>query len=148
MQRWGYRSSSYGKIYRKPEVNDQPYFAGLFSSVRFKEKKRAMAVSIKETNGAEIDALIMNGKTLADFYSKECGPCKMLSYVLNDVAKELDGVEIIKIDFNANKEAVEKYGVSGYPTLILFDNGQEIKRLEGLQQKPVVMQMVSNNIRQ
>jgi len=101
-----------------------------------------MAVTVREINGAELDQLIGEGKVLADFYSKVCGPCKMLSFVLNDVAKNAEGVEIVKLDFDENKETVKKYGVTGYPTLILFNNGQEIKRLKGLQQKPIIQRMI------
>ncbi|MCO1600697.1 thioredoxin domain-containing protein [Desulfosporosinus nitroreducens] len=101
-----------------------------------------MAVAVREINGVELEQLIAEGKVLADFYSKVCGPCKMLSFVLNDVAKNVDNVEIVKLDFDENKETVEKYGVVGYPTLILFNNGQEVERLKGLQQKPIIQRMI------
>jgi len=101
-----------------------------------------MAVTVREINGADLDQLISEGKVLADFYSKVCGPCKMLSFVLNDVAKNVDGVEIVKLDFDENKDAIEKYSVSGYPTLIFFNNGQEVERLKGLQQKPIIQRMI------
>lgn len=101
-----------------------------------------MAVIVREVNGADLDQLISQGKVLADFYSKVCGPCKMLSFVLNDVAKNVEGIEIVKLDFDENKNTVKKYGVSGYPTLILFNNGQEVERLKGLQQKPIIQRMI------
>ena len=103
-----------------------------------------MAVTVKEINGEELELLIGKSKVLADFYSKTCGPCKMLSFVLEDVAKSVDGVEIVKLDFDANKDTVEKYGVTGYPTLILFNKGQEVERLKGLQQKPVIQRMINS----
>lgn len=101
-----------------------------------------MAVAVREINGEELDLVIKEGKVLVDFYSKTCGPCKMLSFVLKDIAKEIDGLEIVTIDFDGNKEAVEKYNVAGYPTLIVFENGKELSRLKGLQQKPKIMQMI------
>lgn len=102
-----------------------------------------MAVTMREVNGEELDALIQQGKVLADFYSKTCGPCKMLSFVLKDIAKSIDEIEIVTIDFDNNKETIEKYGVEGYPTLVLFNNGQEIQRTKGLQQKPVILKMIT-----
>lgn len=101
-----------------------------------------MAVIVREIDGEELDQLIAKGKVLADFYSKVCGPCKMLSFVLKDVAKNVEGVEIVTLDFDLNKEAVNKYGVVGYPTLILFNDAQEVKRLKGLQQKPIIQRMI------
>lgn len=104
-----------------------------------------MAVTIREINGDELEQLIReNKKVLADFYSKTCGPCKMLGFVLNDVAKNVDQVEIVKLDFDENQAALEKHNVSGYPTLILFREGQEVERYKGLQQKPVILNMINN----
>ncbi|AET67461.1 thioredoxin domain-containing protein [Desulfosporosinus orientis DSM 765] len=102
-----------------------------------------MAVEVREIKGEELDQLVNQGKVLVDFYSKTCGPCKMLGFVLKDVAKIVDGVEIVTIDFDTNKETVERYSVESYPTMILFNNGQEVTRIKGLQQKPKIIQMIS-----
>ena len=66
-----------------------------------------MAVEVREVNGKELDQLVAQGKVLVDFYSKTCGPCKMLGFVLKDVAKSVDGVKIVTVDFDTNKETVE-----------------------------------------
>lgn len=97
---------------------------------------------VKEVNTAEFRALMSQGLTLADFYSPNCGPCKMLSYVLADVDKNCPGVQILKINFDSNPELLEEYGVTGYPTIILFKDGREVERKAGLQQKPVLIQMI------
>jgi len=102
-----------------------------------------MAVTVREINGEELEQVIRQGKVLVDFYSKTCGPCKMLGFVLKDVAKSVDDVEIVLVDFDVNKEAVEKYGVESYPTMIVFNDGQEVTRVKGLQQKPKIVQMIS-----
>ena len=102
-----------------------------------------MAVEIKEVSGAELDALTARGKVLVDFYSKTCGPCKMLGFVLKDIAKGLDDTEILLVDYDVNKESVESHGVEGYPTMIFYKDGQEVERMRGLQQKPVILKMIS-----
>jgi len=104
-----------------------------------------MAVTVKEVSGAELEGLITGGKVLVDFYSKNCGPCKMLKFVLNDVAKEVEDAEIVTLDFDENKEAVEKFQVKGYPTLLVFSNGVETGRVQGLQQKPVILKMIKES---
>lgn len=101
-----------------------------------------MAVTIREISGTELEEIIEKGKVLVKFYSKTCGPCKMLNFVLQDVAKEIEAVEIVTLDFDVNKETVEKYRVGGYPTMIYFENGQEIDRMKGLQQKPAILRML------
>ena len=102
-----------------------------------------MAVELKEVSGDALDALVSQGNVLVDFYSKTCGPCKMLNFVLKDIAKNLENTEILLVDFDVNKEAVEKNGVEGYPTMIFYKDGQEMERMRGLQQKPVILKMIS-----
>lgn len=102
-----------------------------------------MAIEIKEVSGAELESLTARGKVLVDFYSKTCGPCKMLGFVLKDIARGLDDTEILLVDYDENREAVESHGVEGYPTMIFYKEGREIERMRGLQQKPVILRMIS-----
>ena len=101
---------------------------------------------IKEVNSAEFKELAGQGLVLADFFSTTCGPCKMLSFVLKDVEKELgDDLTILKVDFDQNKDLTAEYGVTGYPTLVLLKDGAEVGRLQGLQQKPVIIKLVKDH---
>lgn len=95
---------------------------------------------LKEVMAPEFEESYNKGVVLADFFSATCGPCKMLSFVLNDVEKTLgDKVTILKVNFDQNKELTEKFEVKGYPTIIIFKDGEEVKRLSGLQQKPALI---------
>lgn len=70
----------------------------------------------------------------------------MLSFVLRDVEKEIgEGLTILKIDFDKNKDLTAEYGVTGYPTLVLLKDGAEVGRLQGLQQKPVIVKLVKDH---
>ena len=102
-----------------------------------------MATEVLELDGAQLDEVVKADKALVVFYSKTCGPCKMLRFVLKDISKDVDGVSIGEIDFDANNDATAKYKVESYPTLLLFKNGEEVKRVKGLQQKPKVLQMIN-----
>ena len=98
---------------------------------------------LKEVNAEEFKENVTTGLVLADFFSTTCGPCKMLSFVLADVEKQFgDKIKILKIDFDKNKDLTAEYGVEGYPTLILMKDGHEIKRMQGLQQKPAIVKMI------
>jgi thioredoxin 1 len=98
---------------------------------------------VKEVEKTEFEQLVNQGRVLVDFFSSTCGPCKMLSFVLNDVDKTCgDKVTILKVDFDKNHDLVEQYGVTGYPTLILLQDGVELKRVSGLQQKPMIIKMI------
>ncbi|MDO5048236.1 MAG: thioredoxin family protein [Anaerococcus sp.] len=97
---------------------------------------------IIEFENQDLKEMIKDGASLVEFYSKTCGPCKMLSFVLDDLSKHYEDLTIVKIDFEANPDLVKEYGVEGYPTMIMFKDGQEINRRGGLQQKPVIEKMI------
>ena len=63
--------------------------------------------------------------TLVDFYATWCGPCKMMSPVLDRIKNEMGyQVRVLKIDVDKNQEAAEKFKVRGVPTFILFKKGE------------------------
>ena len=100
---------------------------------------------LKEVNSEEFKELAGKGLVLADFFSTTCGPCKMLGFVLK-VEKEFgDDLTILKVDFDQNKDLTAEYGVTGYPTLVLLKEGEEVGRLQGLQQKPVIIKLVEEH---
>ena len=67
----------------------------------------------------------------------------MLAFVLADVDKACgDKVKIMKLDFDKNRDLAEEYEITGYPTLVLLKDGQEVKRMTGLQQKPAIVKMI------
>lgn len=100
----------------------------------------------KEVNTGEFRELYQDGLTLVDFFSANCGPCKMLGFVLRDVEKEYPQLKILKVDFDQNKELTEEYQVEGYPTIILLKDGVEVGRMQGLQQKPEIIKLVAANV--
>lgn len=102
---------------------------------------------LKEVMSAEFEALANEGVVLVDFFSTTCGPCKMLSFVLNDVEKTLgDQVKILKVNFDENKDLTAKYEVKGYPTIIILKDGVEVKRMQGLQQKPALIKALQEQL--
>ena len=80
----------------------------------------------------DFDEKIKNDRVLVDFYATWCGPCKMLGLVLEKFDDE-NIVPILKLDVDEAKDVAEKYKVFTIPTLIIFENGKEIKRKVGYQ---------------
>jgi len=71
------------------------------------------------------DVLKADGAVLVDFWAEWCGPCKMISPALEEIAKEMGGrVTIAKVNIDDNPLTPQKYGVRGIPTLMLFRDGQ------------------------
>jgi thioredoxin 1 len=92
----------------------------------------------------EFKTLTESGKALVEFYSKTCGPCKMLSFVLKDVDKTLDNPTIVVVDFDEYTDLKESYDVKGFPTMLMLKDGQEIQRMQGLKQKRAIIEMIEN----
>ena len=84
---------------------------------------------------------ITKNKVLVDFYATWCGPCKMLSPVLEDLSNEVD-IDIIKIDVDKHNELAREYGVMSIPTLILFNNNIELKRTLGFMDKEKIKEFI------
>ena len=80
-------------------------------------------------------------KILVDFNADWCGPCKMIEPILEEIAKE-NKIKIISINVDNNQDLAIKYQISSVPCLILFKNGQEIKRNIGLISKREINEFI------
>jgi len=83
---------------------------------------------------------------LVDFYATWCGPCKTMSPILDEVAKQVQGkAKVIKIDVDKNQAAAATYQVRGVPTLILFKNGKQIWKQSGVVSANELVTLVNQN---
>ena len=77
---------------------------------------------------------------LIDFFATWCGPCKMLSPVLEEVAKEVEGkLDIVKVDVDQDGELAMRFGIMSVPTMIIFKDGQPMTQLQGFMPKAQLM---------
>ena len=82
-------------------------------------------------------------KVLVDFFANWCGPCKMLSPILEEIRNEIgDDIIIGKIDVDENFDLARSYGIMSVPTLLLFVDGEESKRIIGLKSKQDILNMI------
>ena len=88
------------------------------------------------TENFEKEVLKSEKPVLVDFYADWCGPCNAMARVIEELAKELEGkVKVGKINVDENPDIAVEYNVMSIPTLIVFKNGKEEKRLVGLRNK-------------
>jgi thioredoxin 1 len=96
----------------------------------------------------QFDEILKNSKTpvFCDFYATWCGPCKMLSPVVDEVAEELAGkLEFIKVNVDENIELAARYGVMTIPTVMIFKNGEQVAKSVGFSPKDEVLDFIEQN---
>jgi thioredoxin 1 len=86
---------------------------------------------------------IQNGVVLVDFYADWCGPCRMMTPVLEKVAKEVKGqARVGKLDIDKAQNIASQFQVTSIPTLILYKEGKEVGRLVGLRDATAVKNFI------
>jgi len=97
-----------------------------------------MAGNIVVLSDQQFEAEVIKSLTpvLVDFSAEWCGPCKMLAPIIEQLANEYAGrVKVAKLDIDDNHESAAQYGIQSVPTMIIFQNGQPVKKLVGLTPK-------------
>ncbi len=101
-----------------------------------------MAVIKVNKESFETEVLKAEGKVLVDFFADWCGPCKMLSPIVDEVAEENHGIKVCKINVDDEPELAMRYNVMSIPTLVVIQNGEEINKSVGLVSKEDILNLV------
>jgi thioredoxin 1 len=96
-------------------------------------------VTVSDDSFAQ-DVLSSSTPVLVDFWATWCGPCKMVAPVLEEIASEKAGqLTVAKLDVDANPETARDFQVVSIPTMILFQNGEAVKRIVGAKGKAALL---------
>ena len=94
-----------------------------------------MSVLTITDNNFEDEVLNSDKTVLIDFYADWCGPCKMQSPIVDQIAEERSDVKVGKVNVDDNPELAEKYEIMSIPTLLVIKNGAVAKQFVGLTSK-------------
>ena len=99
-------------------------------------------LSFEEKNFQE-EVLKAEGKVLVDFYADWCGPCRMMSPIVEEIAKELgETVKVGKVNVDNNQELAIQYDVMSIPTIIIFENGKILNTFVGVRDKNELLEVL------
>ena len=103
-----------------------------------------MEVILTKDNFNE-EVMTSNIPVLIDFWATWCGPCMMLSPIVEEVANELDGkVKVCKVNIDEQEELAAQYGIMVIPTLLIIKDGKVIKKTTGYMSKEELLEFINN----
>ena len=79
---------------------------------------------------------------LVDFWASWCGPCQMVAPIIEEIAGEITGAKVGKVDVDSETELAREYRVMSIPTLMVFKDGQAVKREVGARQKEEILDLL------
>lgn len=102
-------------------------------------------MSVTELNKENFEKEVMeaNVPVLIDFWANWCGPCRMMSPVIDKIAEEMgEKLKVCKVNVDENHELAEKYEIMTIPAFIVIKNGQEAGRTIGVQPKEDILKLI------
>jgi thioredoxin 1 len=105
------------------------------------------AIHLKDENLLEIIDSTKGKLILVDFFAIWCGPCQMITPVIEDLAKQYEGkIDVYKVDIDQHQDLAQKYGVQSIPTIMLFKDGKEVGKQTGFAGIDGYKEMIDSNL--
>ena len=101
-----------------------------------------MTVINLNNNNFKEEVLNSDVPVLVDFFATWCGPCKMLSPVVDEIAENADGFKVAKVDIDQARDLAIAYGVQSVPTVAVFENGEIKKKSVGVVPKDKLLALL------
>lgn len=101
-----------------------------------------------DLNQDNFDATVLQaGKpVLVDFWAPWCGPCKVMSPIVEELAGEMEGVTIAKVNVDDNQELAQQFNVLSIPTFLVFKGGQVVEQFSGSMSKEVLKEKLAKHV--
>lgn len=102
-----------------------------------------MSVSHLNKDNFKTEVLDNSGTVFVDFYAEWCGPCKMTSPIIEELAQQMNNVKFVKINVDQNPELASTYSVFSIPTVVIFKKGQPVSQFVGALSKEGFLQEIN-----
>jgi len=100
---------------------------------------------VKEINAEEYSEIVKSSNPVViDFHATRCGPCKVLSPILEELDDEIEGVEFVKLDVDQHPQIAGQNQVMGVPTVVILKDGEVKDRFVGVQPKEVIKEKITS----
>lgn len=101
---------------------------------------------VEEINREQFAEKVKTGISVVDFWAPWCGPCKMMAPVFEELDKEMENINFLKVNVDENQELAQEFGVQGIPTLLVFKDGEETQRIVGFSPKENIKSAIEKAI--
>ena len=100
-------------------------------------------MSVKNVNEETFEKEILNSEktTIVDFYADWCGPCRVMSPIIDEIAND-GNLNVAKVNVDQNGELAVKYDIMSIPTILVFKNGQLVNRVVGVHDKNEILKLL------
>ncbi len=101
-------------------------------------------MSVKKISEKDFNQVISNKekKVIVDCYAEWCGPCRMLSPIIDELKEEVDSCEFYKLNVDEAENISREYGIMSIPTILIFKDGKEINKSIGLKTKEELKELI------
>jgi len=105
------------------------------NTLKNREEQKVEIMEIKNAEHFEQEVINESETVLIDFYATWCMPCKVMSPIIEEIAKEHKEIKVVKIDIDRNEELAIKYNIMSIPTMLIMKNGEVTKTMVGIIEK-------------
>ncbi len=103
-------------------------------------------VTVVTKDNFQAEVLEADKPVLIDFWAVWCGPCKMLSPVVDQIAEENADIKVCKVDVDEEGQLAQQFGIMSIPTLLVFKGGELVEKTVGVQPKDAILALVKKHI--